>query len=133
MGNSPACNQASRNLYDKLIQRPELKGIVEFGVHEGYYYFHVKFVSSLNNFEDMDGNIVTITGINIMYSSLTTGNKGPEMGDPTIPQTIEITLMSDDSLCYIDKIDYGDARRFISEDEIVEEIIRIAKFREANM
>jgi hypothetical protein len=128
-----ACIQESNNLYNKLKNRLELTGIVTLNPkNRNHYSFQVKFVSELN-FEDMDGDLVTITGMSISYCHYTTGNRGPEMGDPTIPQTIETALKSGDSFCYVDEINYADGCKFSSENEIVEELIRIAKFREANM
>lgn len=128
MGNQ-FCKIALKMIHQNLVDRDELKNIVEFTQYnENNIAFKAKLKSPFNvecreEFDFHKNNMKLLTHISITYPSDVEENCGPHPAS-----IIETILFSDSQIIYCNEMGYSDICRFNHVDEVVDEIIRIANF-----
>ena len=113
MGNMAACTEKADEIYEDLRLQNNLSEWVVFGGPPTTHCFRV------GGFTGPEFNLVSIS---VPPDAM--GNRGAEY-DEGEPSTIEIALVKDGRLVYVDELGYEDVQRFFSTKQLIAELERL--------
>ena len=124
------CSRATKDLYVRINNNHNLKDKVKFIKNKGSGHFSIEFIRPANCVN------MNIYGMSIAYPIDTIGNQYSKY-DEHIPSTIETVLLGkipnnstiyEADIIYDDNCGYVDNKRFLSDESLIEEIIRVYNY-----